>query len=775
MRETSLSQSLLLLGCLLAGLAACGSGGAGDVKGSGSGGESAQAGQPFDFGEHFTYTPLEIPHGAEQYTLPLNKDEVAGFGDVVSRLGLDAGGTDFLLNHGFAVTDFRLVPQCEDVVKAYEMIAAREIPVLVTSGSLLHTYHVLFDDLLSTIEAQHLYDNVWQMTHGLFERCLAIRAESDGDLAEAALRDAAFLAVGLELMKPARSQVPAEGTARRPGTLPNPKEFEPGDTQKYAFDLPDEVADIVEAELELIRAHGGASPSPLFVYSEDYSQYVPRGHYTVSEKLKNYFRAMMWFGRMTMLLKGTDEVVPGESCTTCDALISEYDARIQTLGGLVLSDIMDAHHGLMQAWERTYRVTSFFVGFSDDLGPYEYIETMNQVFGDERPLDAYSPADHDKLKVKLAELRSPRIYGGTGGCVIPPPFTPEQADECLAATRGFRLMGQRFVPDSYILSKLVAPYTGEFLGGDMPFTAYRIPGVGIARVFPRGLDVMAVLGSDRAREILDDLGDTRYRDYDQAFRDVRAEIDSIEADAWNQNLYWNWLWSLKALLAGEGPGYPAFMRSDAWKDRLLKIALASWAELRHDTILYVKQSYTMALTAMPMPRVALGYVEPVPELYSRLLSLTRMTRLGLASMDLLDDAQERRLLRLEDLLERVTSISLAELRGDPLDEDDGRYIGRFGDALDGVLSGVEEKSQKTTVVADVHTDMNSGKVLEQGVGYVDLLIVAWKSGDQVYLAAGPELSYYEFKHPMADRLTDEAWRDMLRTGPPPRPAWLPQR
>ena len=77
------------------------------------------------------------------------------------------------------------------------------------------------------------------------------------------------------------------------------------------------------------------------------------------------------------------------------------------------------------------------------------------------------------------------------------------------------------------------------------------------------------------------------------------------------------------------------------------------------------------------------------------------------------------------------------------------------------------------MVADVHTDGNSGRVLEEGVGYVDLLVVAWKNGDQVYLAAGPELSYYEFKHPMDDRLTDEAWRRMLKSEPPPRPAWLP--
>jgi len=34
------------------------------------------------------------------------------------------------------------------------------------------------------------------------------------------------------------------------------------------------------------------------------------------------------------------------------------------------------------------------------------------------------------------------------------------------------------------------------------------------------------------------------------------------------------------------------------------------------------------------------------------------------------------------------------------------------------------------------------------------------------------LSYYEFKQPISDRLTDEAWRAMLEQGnEPERPAW----
>jgi hypothetical protein len=72
----------------------------------------------------------------------------------------------------------------------------------------------------------------------------------------------------------------------------------------------------------------------------------------------------------------------------------------------------------------------------------------------------------------------------------------------------------------------------------------------------------------------------------------------------------------------------------------------------------------------------------------------------------------------------------------------------------------------------VHTDSNTEQVLEEGVGYVDLIVVAYKLPDgRILVGAGPVMSYYEFKQPMDDRLTDEAWRELLDSNPPERPEW----
>jgi hypothetical protein len=64
-------------------------------------------------------------------------------------------------------------------------------------------------------------------------------------------------------------------------------------------------------------------------------------------------------------------------------------------------------------------------------------------------------------------------------------------------------------------------------------------------------------------------------------------------------------------------------------------------------------------------------------------------------------------------------------------------------------------------------------VLEEAVGYVQLIVVAYKTPDgHIIGGAGPVLSYYEFKQSMSERLTDEQWKQMLQDGQQPNaPEW----
>jgi hypothetical protein len=212
------------------------------------------------------------------------------------------------------------------------------------------------------------------------------------------------------------------------------------------------------------------------------------------------------------------------------------------------------------------------------------------------------------------------------------------------------------------------------------------------------------------------------------------------------------------------------MKTTAWLDEKLNTALGSWTELRHDTILYAKQSYTVLGITSPPP----GYVEPLPQLYSRLIGLCNMTINGLKALNLLEDVHETKLQEFRALLDTLMDISIKELKPEPLSEDEVKFIKGIGYRLANILDAFTKDVQESTLVADVHTDPNTMRVLEEACGYIDVVIAVYKAPDGRLIAtAGPVFSYYEFTVPLSQRLADEAWIEMLETGnAPPRPEWI---
>jgi len=682
------------------------------------------------FESYYEPVPVEVQARIPGYELPLDLAQVVNAGQV--EWLLRSRVRELLQRQGFAVLHWR---EEEDITEIYDWADDNGIAPFVTVDTLLHLYHLQFDQTLKSIEEREFAPSMIGFSRAMMDLATQQQASLSGDLQEAAKRNVAYFAVGLRCLEP-------------------------------NADVPADVRDMVSAELDLIDAHAGFASSPIFGYDEDYSQYVPRGHYTRSETLKRYFRAMMWFGRLTMLLKGGD-----------DAIVSEEQARIQTLQACLVAGTLHqpANSALLDTWKRIYTVTCFYVGFADDLTPQEYAEAIAEVAG--TSFEWATLAEPDTLfalRSQLATYRAPQIYGGTGQVMLMPPFSPEQLDELLTDTMGLRLMGQRFIADGYMMQELGFPRAGAFTGEGKPFSMEMTQG-GPQRVFPRGLDVMAVLGSERAHAILQAEGDTAYQNYEAQLAKLRGEFDALSDADWNRNLYYSWLYALRALVTPVGEGYPNFMRTDAWLDRTLWAALASWAELRHDTILYAKQPY-IALAGAAPPGEELppppGFVEPRPDFYARMLALAQMTREGLGDMGVLDEESDGRLRTLEDIIQKLLDISLVELRGEPISEEDADYIKYIARRLERTVVGMEDEEEKSTVVADVLTDTNTGQVLEEGVGYVKLLLAVYQVPDgRLALGAGPVLSYYEFKHPMSDRLTDEAWREMLPVNPPDEPAW----
>ncbi|MGC9100170.1 MAG: DUF3160 domain-containing protein [Caldisericum sp.] len=756
-------------------------------------------------------SPVEFTINAEakQYELPLNLNKVQNLKTVESKITIPKSALTLLKKNGFVVIETpkeisgiklstRYIPYPEtitpkeDFFSYYLALETKELPKYITTDSILHFYHIFFEKTLIDFEKNIFTKYIKDLTDYFYnENLKRYSSISDPTIKETAKRNLAFFGVA-ELL------------------------------QDENFKVDESVKDIVSQELDLINAHEGFNYSKIFFYKEDYSQYVPRGHYTESEALKSYFKTLMWYGRITFLLNGSMLIPEGKSdCGYSQGIISEYDSKIQTLQGLLIAYDFLRSVDAQNKWSVMYEITSFLVGFSDDITPYEYASVLNKFLTDNsKESDILSR--FNKIKEALQTLKDPTIYSGLGDCKMPMPYPPLSREDIerlketnlklLKKTKGMRFLGQRFTLDSYLFSRIVSPFSGEYTGPktelptnelpftytwfdkytteNRPFTWAKTIMKREVRAFPRGLDLMALLGSDRAYEILKNEGDTNYSDYDNVFNELKNYIESLPQDEWSKTLYNKWLSVLTTLFLKKTQGLPTFMKTSAYSDKLLQTALSSWTELRHDTVLYVKQSYTMAEKGEggPEEKPYPGYVEPVPEFYIKLLELTRLTKDGLTKIqdetsnsDLKNIIEQKiySLNSLETLLKKLLSIVKKELENTPLDDSDYytiKGIGTYFDSATQMLFSGETNLDliKPTLVVDVHTDGNTKLVVEEGLGYVNtILVVCPDDKGNLNLAIGPVFSYYEFKYPIEKRLTDEEWRDMLEKGSvPPKPKWV---
>ncbi len=621
-----------------------------------------------------------------------------------------------LSQNGFVVS--APVPgEYDEFYQVYEHQRYYEQPIFATTDAVFHVYHLIFDKMLRDLEHDSFIPDLQVLTHTLLDASIVqYQAVRSTALEEPARRNVAYFAVAAQLLG-----------------LPDP--------------VPPEAADLVNAELALIQAHAGFNKSPIWDRTdlpedkkliEDYGQYVPRGHYTRSEELKKYFTAMMWYGRLTFRLRDGFE--------TKRALL-----LTQALQTAIAPDGRTA----IQLWANIYEPTAFIVGKADDLSFQEYGVISSAVYGANPNL--FDFADEGKLAQFTEAART-----------LPPPQVNSMWvwiwEDKAEATQGFRVMGQRFTLDSYVFGQVIWRNVGT---QEQP------------RELPKGMDFFAALGSAEALNILAEMGENQYANFDTQMAKVRTEIAALGQDSWTQNLYWSWLYAFQPFVQPKDNRYPAFMQTQAWTRKDLHTALGSWTELKHDTILYAKQ--VMAeMGGGGAEHPPHGWVEPNPEAYARLWALAQMTYDGLEQRGLLSERTRGSLENLTNLLRFMQDISERELAGEALTDEEYWRIQYFGGELESLTIAASDcdgepwecrdlSDQKAALVADVATGMTG--ILEEGVGqptriYVVLPDQPWRIG------VGAVFTYYEFKVGFDQRMTDETWQALVASPDvPPQPDW----
>jgi hypothetical protein len=645
------------------------------------------------------YAPETYTPSLEEYTVNVdlsNIENLKQFGEFTKLQ------TQMLSQNGFVVTP----SDEEQLFYIYEKNEYLKLPSFITVDSVLQVYHIFFDYSLRKLESEQLLGSLEQLTKSMLTKSIYLydKISRPEVKAEALVNTAYFGVAQLVLEK----------------ELPK--------------DMPQQARELAQKEFELVMNAAGFTDSFIFPFKLDYSQYKPRGHYTRNEDFERFFRTMMWYGQVPFNVYADNVSNELDVSQVTRALLMTYALFLEGGGS---SDL--------QLWENIYDPTVFYVGKADDLTIYDFKEPLVNVYSSEPDINKFMDEENlAKLKTELEKLPDPEIQTQFVN-------TP--------SGKQFRFMGQRYIPDSEILQKLV---------------------VWPERPMPKGLDVMGILGSGRSLDLLVNMYKIpeQWAGYTDAFKKMEEKFSGISQDRWRSNMYYGWLWVLKSQLETFDEGYPSFMRNGAWADKSLNTALASWAELRHDTILYGKQSGAECGGGAP-PEVIKGYVEPNVELYQKLLWLTRYSKENLTSRGILPDDLKNRMQHFEDMLSFLINCSVKELKNEELTEQEYMNMLTYGATLEYLTSSLadqrlrwfeitSETDKNMAVIADVHTVRET--YLEEGVGPAHQIFVVVPIGGKLYLTRGAVFSYYEFES--NKRLTDEEWQKMIKDGQTPqRPEW----
>jgi hypothetical protein len=636
-----------------------------------------------------------------------------------SALALSAAELDKLGQHGFVISSGKTFPT---FTYGYESIYSQDLPLFVSADSVLFAVHRSYDAMLKAIELASLIPDLDALLHEMRGSLSGGGATALGATARA---DAdLFLAVAKGLLT-GSPEAPVAGAD----------------------------ASEIAAFVSGATAASGARSVVLFgsTRSYDFSQFKPRGHYTDSPELERYFRAMMWLGRTDLRIL---EAQPDHSLVF---------RRRQLEGALTLRELMNETS--KQRYNRIDTTIAAFVGEPD----YMVMPELDNLLKDLGVNGAAAVAGVSDAKISQVildgkygtqRISSQIMINGTGEGTMP-------------LSSSFALFGQKYVVDSHVFSNVVYD---------------RVQGGSVYRMMPNPLDAgFAALNNNQAGLMLKSELSTYH--YAPDLHAMRVLVDAHPQEFWEANLYNLWLTSLKALspspelLDPAKAGLPSVATTEAWGRRMINTQLASWAELRHDTILYAKQSYTGGATcAFPD-----AYVEPYPMFWKSVDALALRGKDLVGKLDLAAappylaqnisayfDSLHTAAAMLTQMAEHertgtpFTAEQMAFINeavhvqlgcGDPTGAD-GWYAKLFFDPYDSV--------KWDPTIADVHTQPTDevgnpvGRVLHVGTGSARYMAMTVDTctGPRAYV--GVVSSYFEKVTQNFDRLDDPTWANEVK-------------
>jgi len=663
---------------------------------------------------------------------PVTPDALVNFPRIDSFYSFTPYERSLLSGHGFVVTDRLRYPS---FANALLDIYKHDLPLFVSADAILHSVHASYDAMLREAENKFLIPKLDSLLSSL------------------------------------RMQVPLMGAAyvADPAMAPMVHDLDVYLTLAYSLLTGSAVPTFPEdapavSTLQNLIASQQWARYPLFSSTDryiDFSQFTIRGHYTQSVTLGRYFQSMIWLGRTEMYLIAPENIIPPQK---------PADIQRQTIDAALLVEALDRANvfPLLDEFDAVIRM---FVGESDNvtLPNMKSLLQRAQISGARQLLDTTAVAAfQDTLR------NQPFAYQRINSQIlitnnVLKPNNVQPASSVL-------LLGQHFVIDSYVT-------------GNVVFDKINYQGSAVWRALPSTLDVLFALGNDAAAQLL--VPELDMYHYATNLAALRYLVDGYDGTFWEGSLFNAWLAMIRSCNPpADRSALPAFMTTASWWQEKMNTQLASWAELRHDNLLYAKQSYTIGLTCS----FPVSYVEPIPALYDAVRAFAQLGKsrlVPLLSAPSLGSALSLYFTRLDGVADTLGSIARKELNGTCLSGEDNRFLQSMlytiRDGCTVVPDGwyynlyysSAEFEKMDYIVADVHTcptDASGnmvGWVLHVGTGPVNLAVVTATTPDAGTAAyIGPVMSYREHVTDNFLRLTDEQWSKTYALDGSSRPSFV---
>ncbi len=622
-----------------------------------------------------------------------------------------------LNNHSFMVSE-RL--NYENFWNAFEDIYNKDLPVFVSTDAILHALHKSFDQILTDIEGAVLSKDLKNIIETMRNKIPNLQTKYSNNLMVLkSVKDVdLYLSVGLQLL--------SKYDAIEPIIVSNKAEFK-----------------------DILTKIENLKPVRIKLFSDtekeiDFSQFTPRGHY-YNNDLTPYFKAMMWLSRIEFYLTPPE---PRETNPQTDEDIQRQ--IIDAVLMLKLSELADVTY----SYSSMENLLKTLIGESDNVQFSHIKELMNELnFNNAEDL-----VNADNVK-KFQDLLRTKSYADQKILSQILWADPTLETEIKPAS-AFMFMGQRFILDSYIAGNVV------------------FDKVKALRMLPKSYDILFALGNNPAGDFLK--GDLDKYNYAPDLAACRYLVDNTDQSYWETTFYGNWLNSLRKLnppSEEKRKSLPEFMQTAAFWQEKMNTQLASWAQLRHDFILYAKQSYTGG-NGCSYPY---GYIEPFPEFYENLekLANTLVWDLQQYSSENYMKFIYNYFQNFADVMVKLQNISKKELNNQPFNDEEKTFLTSVysmessgcvvvPDGWYASLYYQRDPDVRNFTVADVHTaptdesGIDVGWVWHVGTGDINLGVFVAKNADNQSIAyCGPVMSYYDYVSLNFKRLNDEEWADMI--------------